>query len=107
MQQVRPPARKQPAAHFKHRVLISRKWPKCREAKGECISLAQVQYGAQVWEHEPGANCSSEPRPWDLAALHSRNSATESGCPKLPLEVAALTLEIFSKHKKHVNHAFL
>ena len=41
------------------------------------------------------------------AALHSGNPATESGCPKLPLEVAALTWEGFSKPKKHVNLPFL
>lgn len=58
-------------------------------------------------EHEPGASGSSEPHAWDLAALHSRNPATESGCPKLPLEVPVLNLESFSKPKKHMNLPFL
>jgi len=38
----------------------------------------------------------AQPCPWDRET-HSRNSATESGCPELRLEVAALTLESFSK----------
>lgn len=74
--------------------------------------MAQMQGGkgrvhqpctSAVWsaglEHERGASCSSEPCPWDLD--------TESGCPKLPLEVVALTLEIFSKPKKYMNLPFL